>query len=79
MAAVIKGSYKSILDYVDRIQKLERLVTVDSLEINRTACSCGTEQDLTVNFTFTAYFEPAYRKDVEIPLLPYAESSAHDY
>ncbi|MCM3750070.1 type 4a pilus biogenesis protein PilO [Paenibacillus pasadenensis] len=72
VSAVVKGNYDDVLAYVERLHKLERITTLESLELNR-----GTDasQELTVPLTFTAYFQPSYRKQIETPLLPYAESS----
>ncbi|SIR67088.1 hypothetical protein SAMN05880570_4670 [Paenibacillus sp. RU4T] len=76
VAAVIKGSYKSILAYVEQVNLMERITTVDSLEIARGAAGSEAGRELTVNFAFTAYFDPSYRSQVEDARLPYAESSA---
>ncbi|MGU3473753.1 hypothetical protein ACLBWT_21715 [Paenibacillus sp. D51F] len=76
VAAVIKGSYESILAYVEQVNLMERITTVDSLEIARGASGSEDGRELTVNFAFTAYFDPSYRSQVEDALLPFAESSA---
>ncbi|KKC48416.1 hypothetical protein VE23_17095 [Paenibacillus sp. D9] len=76
VAAVIKGSYESILAYVEQVNLMERITTVDSLEIARGASGSEDGRELTVNFAFTAYFDPSYGSQVESALLPYADSSA---
>ncbi len=76
VAAVVKGSYESILAYVEQVNHMERITTVDSLEIARGASGSEDGRELTVNFAFTAYFDPSYRSQVQDALLPYAESSA---
>ncbi|SDS78296.1 hypothetical protein SAMN05444162_2270 [Paenibacillaceae bacterium GAS479] len=72
VSAVVKGKYDEILNYIERLHKLTRLTTLESLEINR---GSGAEQELSVPISFTAYFQPAYINEVKVPLLPYAESS----
>ncbi|QGG54218.1 hypothetical protein NYE40_00360 [Paenibacillus sp. FSL W8-1187] len=75
VSAVVKGTYDAVLKYVQSLHGLTRLTTLESLELSRSSCGCGSEQELTVPLTFAAYFQPTYRDRVETPLLPYAESS----
>ncbi|QJC50215.1 hypothetical protein HGI30_00370 [Paenibacillus albicereus] len=75
VSVVVKGTYDAVLKYAKTLHGLTRLTTLESLELNRSSCNCGSEQELTVPLAFSAYFQPSYRDRVETPLLPYAESS----
>ncbi|NBD25343.1 type IV pilus inner membrane component PilO [Paenibacillus glycinis] len=72
-SAVVKGTYEQVLNYVDALQKLKRLITIDSLDIAKSSDGTGASPVIKINLAFTAYFDPSYRDQVSEVLQPYSE------
>ncbi|REE66670.1 type IV pilus assembly protein PilO [Paenibacillus taihuensis] len=70
VSVVIKGSYTNVLHYVEKLQTMPRLITVDSFDI---AKSSSADKPLSASITFTAYFDPSYKSLVKQMVLPYTE------
>ncbi|WP_308637903.1 type 4a pilus biogenesis protein PilO [Paenibacillus silvisoli] len=72
VASVIKGSYSSILQYVEELQKLSRLITIDSFDVAKPSGN-DTNKPLSANIVYTAYFDPSYKSLVTQVIQPFNE------
>lgn len=70
-ATVVQGTYEQVLAYVDTLQKLDRLITIESLDIAKSGDAEAAGAKIKANLMFTAYFDPAYRSQVKEVLEPF--------
>ncbi|MBP3966850.1 hypothetical protein [Paenibacillus lignilyticus] len=70
---VIKGKYADILRYIEELQKLPRLITVDSFDVAKSSSLSGDAKPISANLAFTAYFDPSYKSLAKDVLLPFEE------
>lgn len=71
-AVAIEGTYDRLLQWIEALQKLPRLVSVDNFAIAQPA-PADMGKAMTLNVNFTAYFDPSYRDLVDEELLPYKQ------
>lgn|GEM_PF-4565407 len=71
-AVAIGGTYDRLLQWIEALQKLPRLVSVDNFAIAQPA-PADMGKAMTLNVNFTAYFDPSYRNLVDEELLPYKQ------
>ncbi|SEP14099.1 hypothetical protein [Paenibacillus sp. OV219] len=70
VSAVIKGRYADVLRYVEKLQRMPRLVTVESFDAVKASTA---DKPISANITFTAYFDPSYKPLVKQVILPYSD------
>ncbi|TYP70113.1 type IV pilus assembly protein PilO [Paenibacillus methanolicus] len=70
---VLSGRYAEIVSFIDGLQKLPRLTTIDTLDITKSLSNVGGATDISVNLVFTAYFDPSYAQAVEHIVQPYKD------
>ncbi|SDX96413.1 hypothetical protein [Paenibacillus sp. CF384] len=73
VASVIKGSYSNVLRYIEELQKLPRLITVDSFDVAKTGSINASSKPISANIVYTAYFDPSYKPLVKETILPFEE------
>ncbi|SFT29463.1 hypothetical protein [Paenibacillus sp. BC26] len=73
VSLVIKGKYADILRYIEELQKLPRLITVDSFDVAKSSSLAGDAKPISANLAFTAYFDPSYKSLAKEVLLPFEE------
>ncbi|GGD48034.1 type 4a pilus biogenesis protein PilO [Paenibacillus nasutitermitis] len=71
ISSSIKGSYADILTYISRLEALPRLIKVDNLEITKPDAFQNNAAMITVNLSFTAYYDPSYKDLVDEQQLPF--------
>ncbi|MEK0316904.1 type 4a pilus biogenesis protein PilO [Cohnella sp. 56] len=69
-AVAIEGTYDRLLAWIEGLQRLPRLISVDNFAIAQPA-PADMGKSMTLNVNFTAYFDPSYRDLVDRELLPY--------
>lgn len=67
----IAGTYGHLLDWIDALQKLNRLINVDSFVLNQPRLASDLYKPQSVNVNFTAYYDPSYRGLVDHEILPF--------
>lgn len=70
-ALVLEGRYNDLVRWMGELQKLERLVVIDSFNLEKPLTASAMQNPILLNMNFTAYFDPSYRSLVENVLLPY--------
>ncbi|BFT71637.1 type 4a pilus biogenesis protein PilO [Paenibacillus sp. P36] len=65
----VSGKFNEITDAITQLQALPRLIRVDTINFGN--LPKDTSRKLTVNLTFTAYFDPSYKSRVDKVELPY--------
>ncbi|TXK85392.1 type 4a pilus biogenesis protein PilO [Paenibacillus sp. N3.4] len=69
VTTAIMGTFKDITDAITQLQALPRLVNIDT--VNYGNLPKDLTRRITVNLTFTAYFDPSYKSKVDKVELPY--------
>lgn len=69
-AVAIEGTYDRLLAWIEGLQRLPRLISVDNFAIAQPA-PADMGKSMTLNVNFTAYFDSSYRDLVDHELLPY--------
>ncbi|RKP57208.1 hypothetical protein D7Z26_04285 [Cohnella endophytica] len=67
---VLEGKYSSLLAWLDQVQKLPRLISIDTFDISKPVAS-AIDKPIVVNVAFTAFYDPSYRDMVDHVLQPY--------
>jgi Tfp pilus assembly protein PilO len=65
----VAGTFNEVTDAITQLQALPRLIRVDTVNFGNLPKDLSRK--LTVNLTFTAYFDPSYKSRVEKVELPY--------
>ncbi|UJF35972.1 type 4a pilus biogenesis protein PilO [Paenibacillus hexagrammi] len=65
----VGGSYDEIIEAITQLQKLPRLITVNTVNFGN--LPKDSSRKLTVSLTFTAYFDPSYKDKVDQVVLPF--------
>ncbi|MDD9267828.1 hypothetical protein ACFPES_12400 [Paenibacillus sp. GCM10023248] len=65
----VGGTYQEVTDAITQLQALPRLINVET--VNFGTLPKDLTRKLTVNLTFTAYFDPSYKSKVDKVALPY--------
>ncbi|MBB3108726.1 type IV pilus assembly protein PilO [Paenibacillus phyllosphaerae] len=78
VTATIKGRYSELLAYIEALQKLTRLTTIESLDVTKPSVKDEATTDLTLNLVFIAYYDPSYKDLVKTIVQPYKEYVPED-
>ncbi|MCC3374610.1 type 4a pilus biogenesis protein PilO [Cohnella sp. REN36] len=70
-SVVLQGKYEQLLDWIDRLQRLPRLVSVDAFSLAKPSSEADAQKPITLNLNFTVYYDPSYRNLTDGERLPY--------
>ncbi|MOA35283.1 General secretion pathway protein M [compost metagenome] len=71
IVASLEGTDQQMRSWLNQLEKLPRIIIVDSLRLNKSANSGNDDSDrLKAELTFIAYFDPDYEPLLEHPILP---------
>ncbi|OCT14265.1 hypothetical protein A8709_25895 [Paenibacillus pectinilyticus] len=69
VTTTLSGTFKEVTAAITQLQDLPRLINVDA--VNYGNLPKETTRKITVNLTFTAYFDPSYKAKVDKVETPY--------
>ncbi|MBA9084225.1 type IV pilus assembly protein PilO [Fontibacillus solani] len=70
----VDGKVTDVIDWVDRLEKLPRLIFVSSFNLKKGE----TYDDAVVDLSFIAFFDPSYEPILEKPILPETSDEEHN-
>ncbi|CAM4422610.1 type 4a pilus biogenesis protein PilO [Paenibacillus tarimensis] len=71
LSLVVSGTYQDLLNWMDGVQSLPRLITIESFAVSKPQAAEVSWKPITVNVTLTAYYDPSYRGLVDEVLWPF--------
>ncbi|PZD95064.1 hypothetical protein DNH61_15630 [Paenibacillus sambharensis] len=71
LSLVVSGTYLDLLNWMDGVQSLPRLITIDSFAISKPPADEVSWKPLTVNAALTAYYDSSYWELVDEVLWPF--------
>ncbi|SDF21500.1 type IV pilus assembly protein PilO [Fontibacillus panacisegetis] len=70
----VDGKVTDVIEWVDRLEKLPRLIFVSSFNLKKGE----TYGDAVVDLSFVAFFDPSYEPILEKPILPKTSDEEHN-
>ncbi|RED61700.1 type 4a pilus biogenesis protein PilO [Cohnella lupini] len=73
ISVALQGTYPSIVNWIAQLQRLPRLLVIDSFDLNKPKTEEALPKPISVNLMFTAYYDSSYRDMVDREILPFDE------
>ncbi|QGQ96686.1 hypothetical protein EHS13_18275 [Paenibacillus psychroresistens] len=70
ISLVLNGTYNQIADWLNEVQMLPRLITIEGFNLEKPLADHITENKISANLSITSYYDPSYKDLVKDILEP---------